>query len=134
MSGPPQEAGDVVADGAAALPTPALRPLVQRYHGYRYLGFAPGVHRGLPSPSVTVVLSLGPPTLITDHVDAPEPLRRFSTLVGGLGTQAVGIHHDGNQYGVQLDLTPLGARRLLGLPAGELSGSTVALEDRKSVV
>jgi AraC-like DNA-binding protein len=51
----------------------------------------------------------------------------FPTLASGLATRAVHIEHDGNQYGVQLDLTPLGARTLLGVPAGELGGLVVEL-------
>jgi len=37
--------------------------------------------------------------------------------------------HDGEQRGVQVDLTPTGARRLLGLPLSELGPAVVALRD-----
>jgi AraC-like DNA-binding protein len=39
------------------------------------------------------------------------------------------IEHDGDLFGVQLSLTPAGARALLGLPAAELAGLVIALED-----
>lgn len=39
------------------------------------------------------------------------------------------ITHDGTQYGIQLELTPSGARTLLGMPAGALGPSVVGLEE-----
>lgn len=39
------------------------------------------------------------------------------------------ITHDGRQSGIQLGLTPLGARALLGVPAGELVGIDVDAAD-----
>ena len=46
----------------------------------------------------------------------------YRALLGGLRTTAAVIAHDGAQSGVQLQLSPLGARALLGVPAGELAG------------
>jgi hypothetical protein len=37
------------------------------------------------------------------------------------------IAHDGNKYGIQLSLTPAGARALLGLPPGALGPTVVEL-------
>lgn len=39
------------------------------------------------------------------------------------------VRHDGAQSGIQLALSPLGARALLGLPAGELAGIDVDASD-----
>ena len=47
------------------------------------------------------------------------------TLAGGLHTTPAVITHPGRQSGVQLALSPLGARALLGCPAGELAGIDV---------
>jgi AraC-like DNA-binding protein len=117
------------ADAEQRRPTAALAGLVRTYHGYRYVAFPAGVHRGLPSPDITVVLALGPPTRMTAMPDPADPPAEFRALASGLGTRAVGIAHDGEQYGVQLDLTPLGARRLLGVPAGELASVVVELRE-----
>ena len=38
------------------------------------------------------------------------------------------ILHDGNQHGMQLHLTPAGARALFGFPAGELAAAAVPLD------
>jgi AraC-like DNA-binding protein len=47
------------------------------------------------------------------------------TLAGGLHTTPALITHPGRQSGIQLALSPLGARALLGRPAGELAGIDV---------
>lgn len=108
-------------------PPARLAPLVARYSGYRYEGLPPGTHRGLPSQYLTVVLSLGKPTRTTQPGRHSDPVG-FSALAGGMHTRPVLIEHDGDQYGVQLDLTPQGARALLGMPAGELASAVVPLD------
>jgi hypothetical protein len=42
------------------------------------------------------------------------------TLAGGLHTSPALVTHEGCQSGIQVALSPLGARALLGLPASEL--------------
>ncbi|KAB8180010.1 helix-turn-helix domain-containing protein [Microbispora catharanthi] len=103
-------------------PAPALRPLVAWYTGYREAGVPPATHRGLPSPYLTVIVTLDDPLVVAAHPDPRTPPGSYDTLIGGLHTSPALITHDGRQSGVQLALTPLGARALLGLPAGELSG------------
>ena len=63
------------------------------------------------------------------HPDPQQPPGAFATLVGGLHTTPALITHDGRQSGIQLGLTPLGARALLGLPAGELANIDVSGSD-----
>ena len=64
---------------------------------------------------------------MTGTADVPD--RAVHTLLGGLHAGPVLIHHDGYQHGVQLGITPLGARALLGLPAAEVASTVVPLED-----
>ena len=45
---------------AAQIPAP-LRPHVEAMYGYAASGLEPGVHRGLPSDGLTLVLSLDRP-------------------------------------------------------------------------
>jgi AraC-like DNA-binding protein len=105
---------------------PSLRPFVHRYVGYRYAGLPAGMHRGLPTPYLTVILSPEAPT----RVRVPDgPPREHPTIVGGLSTQASEVEHDGNLFGLQVDLTPAGARALLGFPAAELGSLVVGIED-----
>jgi len=110
-------------------PVPPLRPFVDRYLGYRQEGFDPGVHRGLPSRHLTFIVSLGDRIDIAGMPDAAQRPGRFQAFVGGLHAAPATIRHDGTQVGVSIDLTPLGARALLGMPAGELAWSVVDLED-----
>src|SRR3954471_17117041 len=110
-------------------PAPALRPYVGAYSGYRDAGVGPARHRGLPSPYLTVIITLDDPLVVAAHPDPRTPPGRYTTLVGGLHTVPAIITHDGYQSGVQLSLSPLGARALLGLPAGELAGADVDAAD-----
>jgi AraC-like DNA-binding protein len=100
---------------------PALRPLVATAVGYRQEGLAPGLHRGLPSPFLTFVVTLDEPLVMAAHPDPGQSPGRYDGLIGGLHTRPALIAHPGRQSGLQLSLTPLGARALLGLPAGVLS-------------
>jgi AraC-like DNA-binding protein len=118
----------LIMERAEVTPPARLRPLVAHYSGYRYEGLPPGTHHGLPSPYLTVVISLGKPTRTAVMPERPEAPEEFAALAGGLHTRAALIEHDGDQYGVQLALTPEGARSLFGMPAGELAGVVVPLD------
>jgi AraC-like DNA-binding protein len=114
-----------VDESVRGVPAPALRPFVAWYSGYRQAGVPPALHRGLPSPYLTVIFTLDDPLVIARHVDPRLPPGSYRALVGGLHTSPALITHDGRQSGVQLQLSPLGARALLGMPAGELAGIDV---------
>jgi AraC-like DNA-binding protein len=107
----------------------ALQPLIGRYTGYCYQGLRPGTHLGLPSPYLTVVLSLAAPTRLDRIPDASSAPKSFIALVGGLHTSPAVIGHDGNMSGIQLNVTPLGARSLLGLRAGDLGPGVIGLDE-----
>ena len=113
----------------AAIPPPPLSSLIRRYIGYRYSGLQPGTHLGLPSPDLTVVLSLGPRTRLASMPDPRQPPAAFDALVGGLHTRPAVLAYDTEMFGIELDMTPAGARSLLGVPAGELRSSVVSLDE-----
>ncbi len=121
-----REAPGPVVESARQLPAPALRPFVAFYAGYRQAGLSPARHRGLPSPHLTLIITLDQPLAVAAHPDPRQPPGEFATLVGGLHTSPALITHDGRQSGIQLGLTPLGARALLGMPAGELANIDVS--------
>lgn len=110
---------------SARLPA-GLTPFVESMVGYRIAGACPGTHVGMPSGTITLVLSLDAPL---DLVGADGRADRFDAVVAGLHAAPALIRHDGNQHGVQLDLTPTGAALLLGGPAAELSGTSVDLAE-----
>ena len=110
----------------AAVPS-VLAPYVTSLMAYDVDLGDPGVHRGLPSTSLTFVLPLDEP-LDVGWGDGTARSTRWST-VSGLHAAPAAIHHDGHQRGVQLALTTAGARALLGLPARELAGEMVDLDE-----
>jgi AraC-like DNA-binding protein len=106
-----------------------LRAFVSAGIGYRLEGFPPGVHTGLPSRCLTVVLSFDGPLALSAAGAPDQPAVRLDTIAAGLHARPVLIGHDGHQYGVQLELTPVGARALFGMPAAELASACVPLDD-----
>jgi len=106
----------------------ALAPYVASLVAYDVDLGGPGVHRGLPTTTLTLVLPVGEP-LDVGWSDRPASRsRRWSTL-SGLHAGPAEIRHDGHQAGVQLALTVPGARALLGLPAAALAGELVELDE-----
>jgi AraC-like DNA-binding protein len=116
---------DHAASYRAGRPAAALRGLVDVYVGYDIVG-PPGVHRGLPSRHVTFVVALEEITVTAP--DAGGGTLTAAALVGGMHDRPALITHSGVQTGVQLGVTPAGARALFGLPAGELAGLVVPLD------
>jgi len=108
---------------------PRLRPFVAAAVGYRHEGLPPGEHLGLPSPFLTVIVTLDEPLEMAAHPDPAQAPGRYDGLVGGLHTRPARISHPGRQAGIQLSLTPAGARALLGCPAGALAALDAPLED-----
>jgi AraC-like DNA-binding protein len=117
-----------VDEHCRAKPAGPLRPYVASYAGYRQRGVPPARHRGLPSPFLTFIITLDEPLVILAHPDPGQPPGDFATLLGGLHSAPALIAHEGAQSGIQVALRPLGARALLGLPAGELAEIDVPAE------
>jgi AraC-like DNA-binding protein len=113
--------GVVIDESAWRVPGAGLRPFVSWYSGYRQAGVGARRHRGLPSPDLTFILTLNDPLVLAVHPDPRRSPMSYESLVGGLHTAPALITHDGRQSGIQLGVTPLGARVLFGLPAGELA-------------
>jgi AraC-like DNA-binding protein len=114
---------------AIGRPSPSLRPFVEQYVGYRERGRAPRLHRGLPSGHVGLIISLDAPVELAAMPDRRQATGSFQALVAGLHVAPALIADDGHAHGIQVELSPLGIRALLGLPAGELAMSVVHLDD-----
>lgn len=99
-----------------------LRPFVSAMYGYGATGLTPAVHRGLPGRSLTVVFSLEEPlrTAATARAWESGAVASQWTVLGGLHTEPAYVVQPGRWRGVQLDVHPLGARRLFGMPASAL--------------
>jgi AraC-like DNA-binding protein len=127
--GPIGDSTDSVVDVASGLPAPGLRPYVGGYLGYRMEGFEAGIHRGLPSRHLTFIVSLDDPVDIAAMPDPSQSPAKLSAFVGGLHAGPALIRHEGLQHGIAIDLTALGTRALLGVPAGALASTVVDLGD-----
>lgn len=108
------------------VPSPRLAGFVERATGYRLSGFPAGVHVGMPSSTVTLVIPLDDRLSVATADGAP---RDFDSVLSGLATAPALIHHDGAQHGVQLALRPGAVRALFGCPAGELAQTSYELSD-----
>jgi AraC-like DNA-binding protein len=106
---------------ALAKPGPALRGVVQRYCGYVERTAAPLRRREAATGTVTVILSFGPRIRVDGET--------HGSFVAGLSDAPATTEHDGVQHGVELNLTPPAARRLLGVPMHELFNRVVPLDD-----
>lgn len=113
----------------AAAPVPArLRAHVRSWLGYAEVG-APARRRELPGPSVTVILELGAPLRVTESTDATRWARHAGGFVAGLDDGASLTEHDGRSSGIQLSLTPAGARALFGVRLGAITRRVTTLSD-----
>ncbi|TLS44991.1 AraC family transcriptional regulator [Streptomyces montanus] len=121
--------GAFVDEAVRAAPAPPLRGLVGWYSGYRQRGVPHAQHRGLPSPWLTLILTLDEPLSMAAHPDPGAAPGDYPTLLGGLHLTPALIDIPGRQSGIQVAISPLGARILLGLPAGELTGIDVHADD-----
>lgn len=111
------------------LPAIGVRPFVERYIGYRLAGFPPGLHRGLPSRHMTFIVSIGDPIDVVAQTSPDQDPQKYGCVVSGLQASPASIAHDGNQEGVAIELSPLGSRALLGVPAGALWDLSIELAD-----
>nr|WP_323137934.1 AraC family transcriptional regulator [Nocardia sp. alder85J] len=111
------------------MPHPRLRRYVRGYDGYLLRGFEPGVHIGMPSTTLTVIVTIDEPIDMPLSPHPAQPAGRWNALASGLTTRPALIAHRGYQHGVQLALTPLGSRALFGRPAAELGSWLVDLTD-----
>lgn len=105
----------------------ALAGLVDSIVGYDERLPTDAVHHGLPSPTLTVILAFDEP-LDCGWADG-RSRARYWRLAGGLHTAPAHVHTHGHQHGIQIALTPLGARVLLGAPAAELREDIAGHDD-----
>ena len=98
-----------------------LRGHVLRYAGWRERSDEPVLRVEVPFAGAVAIVCFGVPYRIDGEA--------FHAFVGGLSDRPTDTEFTGEAGGVQIDLTPLGARRILGLPMEELTNRVVALDD-----
>lgn len=103
-----------------------LAGLVRRLIGYREWSPAPLRRIEPPYSGVPVIIGFREPLRISG---ATYDRCRVDGFVAGLDVAAAVTEGRGEMAGVQLDLTPIGATRILGLPLSEIAFDLVRLED-----
>src|SRR5438067_8674633 len=119
-----EDAGHVLAR-----PSGAAAAVVRRFEAHSFAGLAPGLHRGLPSRALTFRFSMGGKTEISSMPDPTQSPAAYDAFVGGLHSAPALVAHDGSGCGIGIDVSPLAARQLFGVPAGALGSVVVGLDD-----
>jgi AraC-like DNA-binding protein len=109
-------------------PAAGLRDLVGRYCGFSEKTGGTTRRREGPGPEVVVILSFGNEWRIGGALDATPRLAPLNSFVGGLRDTSVLTEHDGQAAGIQVDLHPLAAHMLFGLPMHALAERNVPLD------
>ncbi|NUS09370.1 MAG: AraC family transcriptional regulator, partial [Nonomuraea sp.] len=108
-----------------ASPSGWLRPYVHRYTAFTEPA-GRVFRRQVPRSEVIVIISLGDDFVVRDPRTGENVLRSF---VAGLHDSYVLVGNTGGSRGIQVDLSPVGARMLLGVPMREVANRTVGLEE-----
>ena len=107
----------------------ALRPyLLSHLEGWTQARGGGMRLREVPFPGVSLILNLGPSWSVEDG-GVPGSRRRHDSFLAGLHTTPSLVEGGDSWACIELRLTPLGARRLLGRPMHELTNRTLDLED-----
>jgi AraC-like DNA-binding protein len=112
----------------SAVPAAQLRGDILRYAGYQEATAQPVRRRELPAPTVTAIVNLGSPWRLGD-ARAPMLVERPGSFVAGLDDVYAISESSGLAHCLQIDLTPLGARRLFGQPMDALARRVIDLGD-----
>ncbi len=113
--------GDRAWDIAVA--PPRIAPGVMSMVGFRALDNPDELHRGMPSSTLTFIVSLDDGVEAAETAEALPAARPNPLLLGGLHVQAAHIRQRPGQAGVQLAVHPLAARALFGVPSAELDAA-----------
>jgi AraC-like DNA-binding protein len=119
----------VSAELVTRAPRPALAGAIVGLTWYAERAPAPVTFRELPCTYVPVIIDLDDGWAIADGRRPERPAERLGSFVAGLCDGPVIVSHGGTARCLQLDLTPLAARRLLGVPMAELANRSVDLGD-----
>jgi AraC-like DNA-binding protein len=107
---------------ARRLPAPALRPLLgQALEGWAWEGQVAASFLELPFPGIPLILNLAAPWRVEGTT--------LDSFLAGLNTRPTTVAGERAFSCLELRLTPLGARRLLGMPLHELTDRSIPLEE-----
>jgi AraC-like DNA-binding protein len=113
---------------ASRRPHPGLAGHIGEYVGYTEQADGPVRRREVPHGAVTLIFGLGGPLDFLPASGTGPPVDRMVSFVAGLHDVHTNTRHAGCQEGIEVDLTALGASRLLGVPATALANSVVPID------
>jgi AraC-like DNA-binding protein len=113
---------------AVGTPDPSLRDVVLRYEGFTVSGGGPAIFREVACTYVPIIIDLDQGWSVSHREHVGSAPLRLTSFVAGLTDGPVLVGHEGSARCLQVDLTPLGARRILGLPLAELANRSVSIE------
>lgn len=113
---------------AVASPAPELRPYVHAYVGWLEQMTAPLVRRELPTDEAPLIFNLGAPIRLFD-LDDPRRHRDVGSFITGAYDAPQLVGSEGVSGGVQINLSLLGIRRLVGRPLADMKNRAVSLAD-----
>lgn len=110
-------------------PDPRLRGYVHSYCSYDERTSSFARRRELPSDHVVMIINLGEPIRVLARRDGEGWSVQPDGFLAGLHDTYALTETRGAQHGVQVDLSPVGAHLLLGVPMHELAHRVVTLEE-----
>ncbi|WP_020139639.1 AraC family transcriptional regulator [Streptomyces sp. 351MFTsu5.1] len=119
MSEPIDQPGEYIGR-----PSTSLRGIVIRYRGHR-MGGAQPTKVTLPSAAVTLLLGWGQPLTIHSGPENEGAAGPWPAMIAGLQTAPMLAGFIGSASAVEIELTPLGAYRLLNLPLHHLAKTVI---------
>ncbi|MFI7278662.1 AraC family transcriptional regulator [Micromonospora chersina] len=118
----------MLTEAVIGLPDPRLRRYVDRYLGYREQAAGLLVRREVAGAFVVLILGWGAPLDVTDPRAADRGAHATNAFLAGPFDGWCATRTAGEGAGVQVLLTAPAARRLLGLPLGELANRAVPVD------
>ncbi|HET6160343.1 MAG TPA: AraC family transcriptional regulator [Dongiaceae bacterium] len=109
-------------------PDPRLRPYVIDYIGYRELAAGPMRRLQAPFDGIPMIVTFGPSI---DIINGDRPAERglFCSFLAGLHDVHVFTEYEGEQRGMQINFTLLGAYRFLNITMSDIANRCLDLGD-----
>jgi AraC-like DNA-binding protein len=109
-------------------PDARLAPYVFEYQGYREWTAATVRRVEFALPAAVVIINFGPAWRLGDG-HAPGRMQRYGSFVAGMYSTYAVSENTGASHCLQFNLTPVGARRVFGIPMHALSERIVDFSD-----
>jgi AraC-like DNA-binding protein len=110
-------------------PDPRLRDHVRRYQGYVQGPTRTRRRRAVANGHVAVIMNFGSALALSDPRDPARRIEHRSAFVAGLHDSYTTYAWTGDTSGLQVDLTPIGAHAMFGMPLAQIVNRVIGLDD-----